>query len=106
MKYDHVVNHNGIYYQAGEEVPETNDKINQSANEKRTEGEEKSLSSVLKENDYSDSDIQLETAGHTYTYDELEEMPVREIRKLAQDKGFEITKTIKDDVINEFLSKQ
>ena len=33
-------------------------------------------------------------------------MTVKEIKKLAEDKGVLITKVIKDEVINEFLSQQ
>lgn len=58
------------------------------------------------EPNYSDSDIQFEETPHIYNYEELSEMSVRKIRKIAEDRGINITKTIKDDVINEFLEKQ
>lgn len=89
MKYDHVVNYNGVYYRAGEEVPIP-------APEEKTAPEE----------DFSDTEITLETDPHVYTDEELREMPVREIRQLAQDMGITLTRTIKDDVIKEFLEKQ
>ncbi len=55
---------------------------------------------------YSDKNTQIEEKGHLYTKDELEQNPVRIIKKIAEELGFTITKTIKDDVIQEFLEKQ
>lgn len=90
MKYNHVVKYGGEYYAAGEEVPVG-----------------KPLNFLPKEEPpFSDKEIQMENEKHKYTYEELEEMSVKRIRQLAEDQGFEITKAIKDDVINEFLSKQ
>lgn len=40
------------------------------------------------------------------TYDDLSAMTVKQIRELAEKKGFTITKIIKEDVILEFLEKQ
>ena len=84
MVYDHIVNHNGKYYAAGEYVPDD----------------------IKETPDFRDSEITLESGPHVYTEDELREMPVREIRQIASDKGIAITKTLKDDVIREFLDKQ
>ena len=85
MRYDHIVNYNGRYYEAGEDVPEP---------------------APVPEHQFSDADITLETAPHVYTDEELWEMTVREIKQIAADKGITITKTLKDDVIKEFLGKQ
>jgi len=91
MKYDHKVKFNGIYYAAGQEVPD----------------QEPPVYNNQKENlPFPGSEIQFETGKHKYTYQELDEIPVRKIKLLAEDMGFEITKTIKDDVIKEFMSKQ
>lgn len=93
MKFDYKVKCNGEYYEAGQDVPI---------------GEPHSIREA-KDNEeipFSDEDIQLESEAHMYTYDELEQMSAKEIRKIAEDKGFKLTKTIKDDLINEFLSKQ
>lgn len=98
MKFDHVVNYNGCYYQAGSEIPVTN--------EKNLGGNAKTLPSEQDANNYHDSDITLEGMGMLYTRDDLTEMPVREIRRIAEEKGFEINSTIKNDVIQEFLDKQ
>lgn len=87
MKYDHKIKFNGIYYEAGQEVPDDQPQTKE-------------------EIGLTDSEIQFENSPHKYTYDELEEISVKKIRQLAEDMGFEITKTLKDDVINEFLSKQ
>lgn len=82
MKYDHVIKKNGIFYPAGADVPEQ------------------------EESTPSDSEITLETAPHKYTKEELAEMTVKDIRKIAEDSGIEITKIIKNDVIDEFLNQQ
>ena len=84
MVYNYTVNYNGKYYSAGEYVPDD----------------------IKETPDFRDSDITLESGPHYYTEDELREMPVREIRQIASDKGIAITKTLKDDVIREFLEKQ
>lgn len=85
MTYDHKVKFNGIYYEAGEEIVMESENGNQP---------------------FLDSDIQFENSPHKYTYEELQENSVRKIRQIAEDMGITITKVIKDDVINEFLSKQ
>lgn len=94
MVFDYKVKCNGQYYSAGQEVPIG----------------EPLKNNVLQDEDielpFSDSDIDMEMESHKYTYDELEPMTAKEIRRLAEDKGIRITKTIKDDIINEFLSKQ
>lgn len=40
------------------------------------------------------------------SYEDLSSMTVKQIKELADKKGFSITKIIKEDVIAEFLSKQ
>lgn len=94
MKYDHVVKHNGIWYEAWEEVP-----INEPLLYEELQDE-------VMELPFSDQEIDMDTKPHVYTYEELDPMTAKEIRKLAEDKGIRITKNIKDDIINEFLSKQ
>ena len=84
MKFNHIVNYNGVYYAAGEEVP-----IDDNSATK-----EETVESVG------------ETSTHQYTAEELEEIPVRKIREIAAERGFDISATIKADVINEFLIKQ
>lgn len=41
-----------------------------------------------------------------FTYEQLFAMTVKQIREIADSKGYVITKIIKDDVITEFLSQQ
>lgn len=94
MKFDHMVKYNGDYYNAGEEVP-----IGEHFPDSKEKDEDMELP-------FSDLEINMETEEHKYTYDELEPMTAKEIRRLAENKGIRITKTIKDDIINEFLSKQ
>lgn len=95
MTFDHVVKYNGQYYAAWEDVPI-----------------DKSLPNNYVRDDmelpFSDKEIELETKSelHKYTYEELEQMTAKEMRKLAEDKGFKLTKAIREDIINEFLSKQ
>lgn len=92
MTYDHVVKYNGRYYASGEEVP-----IGESSSDNHTQDVELP---------FSDEDITLENSPHIYTYEELEQMTAKEMRKIAEDKGFKLSKVSKDDIINEFLSKQ
>lgn len=94
MRYDHVVKYGGEYYSAGEEVPSW-----RQLPQNKTEDKKPELP-------FSDEEIELEEKPHTYTYEELEEMTAKQMRRLAEDKGFKLTKTIRDDLINEFLSKQ
>lgn len=82
MKYDHKVKFGGVLYSAGEDVP--NDV------------------KVGTEN-FSNMDI---TEDTKYTREILGTMTVKDIKKLAEGKGISITKTIKEDVISEFLSQQ
>lgn len=94
MVFDYKVKCNGQYYNCGQEVPI-----------------EEPLKSNFEKNDdsplpFSDQEINMETETHIYTYEELEPMTAKEIRRLAEDKGIRITKSIKDDIINEFLLKQ
>ena len=90
MIYDHIVKFNGEYYEAGQEVPI-----------------EESPSSISNEQPiYSDPEINFETGPHRYTEEELSEMTVKDIRKLAEDMGFSLKKISREDVVNEFLEKQ
>lgn len=84
MIYDHIVKFSGRYYAAGENVPDD---------------EEAKIPS-------SGTDNMNRDFHGSYTYEDLNSMTVKEIKKLAEEKGILITKVIKDDVINEFLSQQ
>ena len=94
MKYDHVVKYGGEYYNAGEEVP-----IGYTLPQNQTKDEKTELP-------FSDEEIELEENPHIYTYEELEQMTAKQMRRIADDKGFRLMKATKDDLINEFLSKQ
>lgn len=94
MKYDYMVKYNGEYYTAGEDVP-----IGVSLDKSSYEADDMELP-------FSDNDIELENKPHTYTYEELEEMTAKEMRRIAEDRGFKLSKVSKDDIISEFLSKQ
>ena len=92
MKYDHVVKYNGEYYEAGQEVPpqEPLEMFAETGNEQ----------------DVSFPASDFDQDSKMYSHQELEAMTAKEIRKIAELKGIRITKTIKDDIIKEFLSKQ
>lgn len=94
MVYDHMIKYGGVYYEAGKEVP-----IGISLNKSSDEYDDMPLP-------FDDKDIELETTPHVYTYEELEQMTAKEMRRIAEDKGFKLSKVSKDDIINEFLSKQ
>lgn len=94
MKYDYMVKYNGEYYTAGEDVP-----IGVSLDKSLYETDDMELP-------FSDNDIEFENEPHTYTYEELGEMTAKEMRRIAEDRGFKLSKVSKDDIISEFLSKQ
>lgn len=41
-----------------------------------------------------------------YTADSLSELTIAQIKELASERGYSITKTLKADIINEFLEQQ
>lgn len=59
------------------------------------------------ENSLNTMSFENETADDTvYTQEMLESMTVNQIKEVAAERGYTITKVIKADVINEFLSQQ
>ena len=42
----------------------------------------------------------------TYTQEELENMTIAQIEALAEELGYTITRTLKADIIDEFLAQQ
>lgn len=54
------------------------------------------------------SPVETDKGGETVVYSEndLSVMTVTQIKTLASDLGYSITKTLKADVINEFLAQQ
>ena len=87
MFFKYRVNYDGTYYEAGQNVP---------IEKKTHENQEQSaaVSNVPNAN------------ARRYTLDELQDMTVREIRAAAAELGFEIKKTARDDVVDEFMEKQ
>lgn len=83
MIYDHKVKFDGILYEAGTEVP--ND---------AAEAQDMPFADISREESWK------------YSYEDLSAMTVKDIKKLAEDKGITITKIIKDEVIGELLSQQ
>lgn len=85
MKYNHMVKCNGIVYAAGMDVPDEKVKV--------------------KESPIAEAPISL--GVHVYTADELSGMTVKEIKKIASEKGIELTKVSpKTAVVEEFLLLQ
>lgn len=84
MIFDHVVKYEGVYYASGQSVP-----IGEIVGESSTD---------------SPSFV---TEKHVYTEAELSDMSVKEIKKIAEELGFQIKKiSPKDAVVKEFLDKQ
>ena len=71
-KYPYIVKSNGVWYDAGEEVPETEDMA----------VDENSLP-------YSDSDIEFETQEKTYTKTDINKMSKAELLEIARNTGVE-----------------
>lgn len=96
MIFKYRVNYNGTYYEAGQDVPIDGEKNRgrQNAPESPQENAEPNIPDAPQE------------SAHRYTPEELDDMTVREIRAAASNLGFEIKKTSRDDVVNEFLEKQ
>lgn len=46
------------------------------------------------------------TETHVYTQSELEALTIDKIKEIATDRGYTITKTLKDEIITEFLAQQ
>lgn len=90
MKYDHMVKHNGVYYTAGQEVPE----------EKNTAAVDKSSLP------FSDSDIEFETnpaPGKQYTRTEINRMNKQELQELALKNGVEDANEMTGSELKEYL---
>lgn len=45
-------------------------------------------------------------SGRVYTRSELEALTIAQIRELAGERGYTITKTLKAEIIDEFLEQQ
>ena len=58
---------------------------------------------MISPNNGGDSDENTQT---TYTQEELEDMTIAQIEALAEELGYTITKTLKADIIDEFLEQQ
>lgn len=81
MIFDHMVKYNGQYYNAGQDVPIG--ECSAPLNKEETHTKEDSL-----------------------TKEQLMEMTVKNIKALADEKGFVITKTAKADIVDEFYTQQ
>ena len=101
MIFKYRVNYDGTYYEAGQDVPietgKNRDRQNVPASSAPESPQEKAEPNI--------PDAPQESVRR-YTPEELEDMTVREIRAAASNLGFEIKKTSRDDVVNEFLEKQ
>lgn len=80
MVFDHIVNHNGVYYDAGVNVP-------------------------IDEESHTEAPL-FNAQKHVYTEKELSGMTAKEIKKIAEENGYTIKKIVKSDIVKEFLSQQ
>ncbi len=96
MIFKYRVNYDGTYYEAGQDVP---------IDEGKNRGGQNATAFSAPESPQEKTEPTVSDA-HKYTLEELEDMTVREIRAAASSLGFEIKKTSRDDVVNEFLEKQ
>lgn len=94
MKFDHMVKYNGVIYATGENVPIQSEipEENKSSVEEIVETEE---------------GLEISPSSHLYTRSELEEMTVKEMRQIAEEKCIELpTGVNKAEIINAFLNAQ
>ena len=88
MKYNHMVKVNGVYYAAGEDVPEINTK--------KTAAE--------KTPPFSDSDITFETKEEKpYTKTDINKMSKAELQELARNTGVEGVDEMTGAELKEYL---
>lgn len=81
-------------------IKETQEKIKKAEEEKKVLEREKKVAFI------PDTAEQSQETAEKYTYDELNSMTVKQIKELADSMGFTMSKIIKDEVIQEFLSQQ
>lgn len=88
MRYDHKVKVNGIYYAAGEDVPEINSKM--------ADGETQPS--------FSDSDITFEELPERkYTKTEINRMNKAELQELARNTGIDEVDDMTGTELKEYL---
>lgn len=88
MKYNHMVKVNGVYYAAGEDVPETN--VRKAAVETKPP--------------FSDSDITFETKEEKpYTKTDINKMSKAELQELARNTGVEGVDEMTGAELKEYL---
>lgn len=85
-KYPHIVKCNGVWYDAGEDVPKTEDMA----------VDENSLP-------YSDNDIEFETHEKRYTKSEINRMKTAELQELARNSGIEDSDEMTGQELKEYL---
>lgn len=115
MKYGYAVKHNGIFYAAGQDVPDENSDSGEigdmTVKELRAYAEEKKID-LGKATAKADIIAVIEAAEsesgppQKYTAEQLSEMTIEEIKEMAAVLGKEIDETGKDDVIAAFLKIQ
>lgn len=85
-KYPYIVKCNGVWHDAGEEVPETEDMA----------VDESSLP-------FSDNDIEFETKDKTYTKTDINRMNKAELQELARNTGVEGADNMTGTELKEYL---
>ena len=81
MKYDHLVKHNGIYYVAGENVPDSSPAILES-----------DVAEEMEDNVQDDNVVNNDVdSTHEYSRSDISRMAVADLKELAPKLGIEVT---------------
>lgn len=82
--------------------------LQENANDKKeieSFSEEKEMEMFNEQNEIPEEEEEKED-DKVFSYEELSSMTVKQIKEIAEEKGYTISKIIKEDVISEFLSQQ
>lgn len=82
--------------------------LQENANDKKeieSFSEEKEMEMFADQTEIPEEEEQKED-DKVFSYEELSSMTVKQIKEIAEEKGYTISKIIKEDVISEFLSQQ
>lgn len=98
MNFNDLQDHNKLY-KAGEEYPRDGFAVSEERIQELLGGNNKLRRPVIEEYDE-------EVPFEPYTAKQLSSMTIAQIENLAREIGIEITKTLKADIIDEFLELQ
>lgn len=110
VRYFTDLQDNNYAYNAGDKFPRdgmvvSNERINELLSDKN-----KQCRQLIQYVDEFESEVADDSpvgeVGKVYNEDDLSEMTTREIKEVADERGYKITKTAKADVISQFLAQQ